>query len=168
MEHDGDTKAGILRTNRTLNPHPERVRESVFLTNPFFDPRDLLQVRYEMARRVVVEHHGIARTAKDFGVSRPTVYHIQKRFREGGISSLVNLRSGPKGSRKIRGDVLQFISELLSTEGRLPYRELSRRVEARFGISVDPSTIFRALRAWGKKRRSARLRRPKSRSPRKR
>jgi hypothetical protein len=33
-----------------LNPHPE-VRDRLFNENPFFVPKDLVQVRYEMVRR---------------------------------------------------------------------------------------------------------------------
>src|SRR5271168_4256531 len=46
-----DAKAAALARDGALNPHPEAVRDPLFSDNPFFDPRDLVQVRYEMVRR---------------------------------------------------------------------------------------------------------------------
>jgi hypothetical protein len=34
----------------TLNPHPTAVSDTLFRENPFFDSKDLLQVRYELLR----------------------------------------------------------------------------------------------------------------------
>ena len=46
-----DPKREALARDGVLNPHPEAVRDPLFAANPFFDPDDLLQVRYEMVRR---------------------------------------------------------------------------------------------------------------------
>ena len=43
-----DAKTRSLKQHGCLNPHAERVRDELFLSNAFFDPRDLVQVRYEM------------------------------------------------------------------------------------------------------------------------
>ena len=53
--HDASDKSGRLRGTGTLNPHPERVRDPRFAGSDFFDPRDLLQVRYEMVRLVRID-----------------------------------------------------------------------------------------------------------------
>ena len=50
-----DQKTLVLKRTRTLNPRPDAVSDSLFKENPFFDPKDLLQVRYEMLRRHRVE-----------------------------------------------------------------------------------------------------------------
>lgn len=148
---DAATKVERLRASRTFHPHPERVQDHLFLTNEFFDRRDLLQVRYEMARRVFAEGLGVASTARDFGVSRPTIYQVRRRFKEGGLAALLNLRPGPKGSRKVRGEVLRLAEELRASDHKVPYREISRTIQEKFGVSVDPSTLLRALQARGKK-----------------
>ncbi|SJM32648.1 hypothetical protein BQ8482_300019 [Mesorhizobium delmotii] len=44
-----DPKA--LARDGALNPRPEAARDTLFAGNPFFDARDLVQVRYEMVRR---------------------------------------------------------------------------------------------------------------------
>jgi hypothetical protein len=50
-----DPKAAALRESRCLNPHPGRVTDPAFLTGELFDARDMVQVKYEMVRRVSVD-----------------------------------------------------------------------------------------------------------------
>src|SRR5260370_36609983 len=68
-----DTKAAALARDGALNPHPEAVRDALFNDNPFFDPKDLVQVRYEMVPRHQVNSLPIAEVAAVFGAPRPTV-----------------------------------------------------------------------------------------------
>ena len=54
----GDPKVEALRAERSLNPRPGEVRDPSFASSEFFDPRDLVQVKYEMVRQVrVVSAH---------------------------------------------------------------------------------------------------------------
>ena len=76
-----DAKAAALARDGALNPHPEAVRDPLFSDNPFFDPRDLVQVRYEMVRRHQVDSLPISDVADVFGVSRPTFYKAQSALR---------------------------------------------------------------------------------------
>src|ERR1035441_4116277 len=46
-----DPKAQALEASRTLNPRPERVADPAFGPGGFFDPADLVQVKYEMVRK---------------------------------------------------------------------------------------------------------------------
>ena len=39
-------KREALARDSALNPHPEAVRDPLFADNPFFDPADLVQVRW--------------------------------------------------------------------------------------------------------------------------
>ena len=50
-----DPKVEALRSQRSLNPRPEAVVDDEFASSTFFDPRDLVQVKYEMVRRVKLE-----------------------------------------------------------------------------------------------------------------
>ena len=50
-----DPKTIALRQQGCLNPHPERITDELFQTREFFDARDLVQVKYEMPRRVEAE-----------------------------------------------------------------------------------------------------------------
>jgi len=50
---DGKTRA--LAVSRTLNPRPEKVTDAAFAPGSFFDPADLVQVKYEMVRRSEID-----------------------------------------------------------------------------------------------------------------
>jgi hypothetical protein len=43
-------KRKTLRQQGTLNPRPQDVRHALFLDSDFFDPDDMVQVKYEMLR----------------------------------------------------------------------------------------------------------------------
>jgi len=67
-----DAKRHILRAQGTLNPRPQEVAHALFQESDFFDPRDLLQVKYEMLRQVRVENQAVSHAAEAFGFSRPS------------------------------------------------------------------------------------------------
>ena len=50
-----DPKLTALREARCLNPRPQDVTDEAFRTQEFFDARDVVQVKYEMVRRVRAE-----------------------------------------------------------------------------------------------------------------
>ena len=61
-EHKDD-KSENLKKYGALNPHPQKVAEKMFAdsTLEFFDPRDLVQVKYEMLRSVDIEGRSVKR-----------------------------------------------------------------------------------------------------------
>ena len=75
-----DSKLESLREEGTLHPHPEEVRDGLFQESEFFDPHDLLQVKYEMLRRVEKERSPITEATAAFGFSRPSFYLAQTAF----------------------------------------------------------------------------------------
>ena len=72
-----DSKGESLRHQGVLNPHPQKVADPLFLRGEFFDPRDLVQVKYEMLRRVRVEGASVTEVTLAFGFSRPVFYQAQ-------------------------------------------------------------------------------------------
>ena len=62
-----DAKSQILREHGTLNPRPQLVSDGLFQDNEFFDPRDLLLVKYEMLRRVRLEERPSPRLPRPSG-----------------------------------------------------------------------------------------------------
>ena len=72
-----DTKLRTLQQQGTLNPRPKAVRDELFLQDDFFDPRDLVQVKYEMLRRVQTEGKSVTDAAASFGFSQPSFYHLR-------------------------------------------------------------------------------------------
>jgi len=74
MATRGDPKRQALAASRTLNPHPEKVTDPAFVPGGFFDPDDLVQVKYEMVRRASVEGVAPGQAAAAFGLSRQSFY----------------------------------------------------------------------------------------------
>ena len=80
-----DSKLQALRTSHTLHPHPEKVRNPLFVGGGFFDARDLLQVKYEALRAIQTDGQSLSRVARDFGLSRPTVYEAKSLLARRGL-----------------------------------------------------------------------------------
>jgi hypothetical protein len=112
-----DAKEEALRAAGALHPRPQAVRDPLFESHEFFDPRDLVQVRYEMLRRVDIDGQPVGRTADMFGVSRPTFYQAQTAFTERGIAGLVPRKRGPHGAHKLDDAVMAFV---LKQENAVP------------------------------------------------
>jgi len=102
----------------TLNPAPEKVSDPKFRQSEFFDPRDAVQVKYEMLRRVSVENASVTEASDEYGVSRPTYYQAKTSFEGAGIAGLVPRKRGPRGPHKLQGEVLAFLERHLSLASR--------------------------------------------------
>lgn len=146
------SKTDALREEGTLNPHPDAVTDPLFREGEFFDPKDLVQVKYEMLRRVRVDGQAVGKTVADFGFSRPTYYEAQAAFASAGIAGLVPKKRGPRGPHKLADEVLAFVHAEAPATGPMRAAELARRVQERFGLTVHPRTIERALRQEKKRR----------------
>jgi transposase len=150
-----DTKSAELAASRTLNRHPERVSDEAFSESEFFDARDLVQVKYEMVRKVA-EGAPVARAASTFGMSRQSYYSAAEALAEGGLAALLPAKPGPRAAHKLSDEVVDHLEELRAAEPGLRSSELATVVSSRFNISVHPRSVERALA-----RREA-ARRPKS------
>ena len=139
-----DSKTEHLHQSGTLNPHPEAVSDSLFAHSAFFDPRDLLQVRYEMIR---AHRKGttLEATAARFGMSVPTCVRIKRAFREGGLQALIPGRRGPRGPRKITPEMLDFAEQYRATHGDVSIRVLAARLCEHFDVTLHYSSLHRAL-----------------------
>jgi transposase len=146
-------KLDALRKHGCICPKPEAVDDELFVTIDFFDPRDLLQVKYEMVRRVRVEGQRVSHAARSFGFSRPTVYQALSAFERGGLVALLPQKSGPRRAHKLSEEVVDFLECTLADKPETEAGELVVAVQERFGLSVHPRSIERALRRREKKRR---------------
>ena len=142
-----DPKTIELKRTGTLNPHPADVSDTLFKENPFFDPKDLLQVRYEMLRRHSVEGHSIVDIATNFGVSRPTVYQAQLAFEQAGLSGLLPKRRGPKEGHKLSEEVIEYVRDLRAADASLTTVACIQAIQERFAIKVHRRSLERALRS---------------------
>lgn len=142
-----------LRQHGCLNPQPERVEDGLFGTGEFFDPHDLLQVKYEMVRRVRVDQQQVSHAARSFGFSRPTVYQALAAFEQGGIAALVPEKPGPRRAHKLSEEVVEHLLQALADNPDLGTNDLVALVKSRFGLSVHGRSIERALDRQKKKTR---------------
>ena len=141
-----------LRRHHALNPRPQAIRDPAFGDgNPFFDPNDLVQVKYEMLRRVREEGQRVSDASAAFGFSRPSFYQAQAAFQQSGLPGLVPERPGPKRAHKLSEAVLDLLDEGLAAEPSLTSAALSRLLEERLGLSVHPRSVERALARRRKK-----------------
>ena len=140
-----DPKLEALRQQGTLNSRPRAVTDPLFAKDSFFDPRDLVQVKYEMLRRVQTEGHSVTGAATAFGFSRPSFYQALEAFAEGGLAGLVPHKRGPKQAHKLTDQVLAFLVETRQKEPSVRTPELVRLIQQRFGTKVHPRSIERSL-----------------------
>ena len=148
-----EPKAQALRQSGTLNPRPQDVRDELFREHEFFDARDLVQVKYEMLRRVSKDGDSISESAASFGFSRPSFYQAQSAFKAEGLAGLVPHKRGPKQGHKLTTDILQFLRQARGDDAALKATALAEMVQKRFGATIHPRTIERRLLRDQKKRR---------------
>jgi transposase len=148
-----DPKIRALQQEASLHPHPEQVTDELFLTQEFFDPHDLVQVKYEMLRRVQSEGQTVSQSAANFGFSRPSFYQAQAAFQQGGLPALMPQKRGPKRAHKLTAEVLAFMRQAQQEALSLRAAELALLVKEKYGITVHPRSIERALMRSQKKRR---------------
>ena len=121
------SKTSALAEDGTLNPAPRKVNDPKFREESFFDPRDIVQVKYEMLRRVSVDKMSVTQVSDEYGVTRPTFYQAKADFEGTGIAGLA------------------FLKALVSPGEPIRARELTNLVRGEFGLDVHPRTIERAL-----------------------
>lgn len=146
-----DPKLEAMLAEGTANPRPKDVSDAAFQDSEFFDPRDLVQVKYEMLRRVRLEGRTVANAAASFGVSRPTFYKAQADFARAGAAGLLPSKRGPQGPHKVTAKVMDFITRALAKDPNLNVGELVDRVDAHLGVRLHRRTIERALARSKKK-----------------
>jgi transposase len=148
-------KLQALRQQACLNPRPDRVHDEVFHDSEFFDPHDLVQVKYEMLRRVQKDGHPVSQAAATFGFSRPSFYQTQAAFEQAGLAGLIPHKRGPKQGHKLTQEVVEFIRQRRQQDPALPTLALVDLIEERFQIVVHPRSIERGLARPQKKRRKS-------------
>lgn len=140
-----DPKVEALRAERSLNPRPEAVRDQAFLGSEFLDSRDIVQVKYEMVRRVRMDGEAVSHSAAAFGFSRPSFYEAAAAIDTGGLAALVPARPGPRRAHKLNDEVVAYAHAHLEAEPSLRSVDLVTLIEERFGIRVHPRSVERAL-----------------------
>ena len=147
-----DPKLEALRADGALNRRADQVTDPLFGAHEFFDARDVVQVKYEMLRRVEIDAQPIAPTAAAFRFSRPSFYQAQQAFQQRGLAGLLPKKRGPHGGHKLTAEIVTFLQEARTRGASVRPVDLAQYVADRFGLIVHPRSIERALARQEKKR----------------
>lgn len=153
-EQEDISKTEALRRSSAFNRHADRVSDPQFAEGEFFDARDLVQVKYEMLRRVREEGASVTDAAEAFGMSRFSFYQALAAFTEKGLPGLTSKKPGPRGRHKLTPEVVAFVREELEKEPPVQMGDLPGLVREKFGLHVHRRTIERALADTQKKTRT--------------
>jgi transposase len=146
MKNSNGDKTLFLAARRALHPHPERIQDRLFRRADFFDPRDVIQVRYEIIRRYLFEGQSVTKITRAFGISRQTFYMLLRMFQEGGISGLLPRQRGPFGAHKCNGAILEFAAARREECPERSIPDLVAEIAEKFGVRINPRTLERNLR----------------------
>lgn len=145
-------KQMVLKKRGILNPHPERVKFSLFKENEFFDSHDLIQVKYEMLRTKQKDGVTVTEASKEFGFCRPSFYRIKRNFDKNAFAGLLPSQRGPKEGYKLTNEIKKFIEDIIKKEKNIGIGDLKKLVEKNFNIIIHRRSIERALTKMKKKR----------------
>src|ERR1700733_7687718 len=135
-----------LSAQGAIHPHPETVTDPLFRDSAFFDPNDLVQIKYEMLRSVQKEGRPVGEGAQAFGLSRPVFYVTQAVFQREGLPGLLPRKRGPKRPHKLSDETLAILAQQIQEAGRmLKGEELAALLTQRFGVEAHPRSILRRL-----------------------
>ena len=136
-----------LSAQGATHPHPQAVTDPLFHESAFFDPNDLVQVKYEMLRSVQKEGRAVVDAAQAFGLSRPVFYVTQEVFQREGLPGLLPRKRGPKRAHKLNDEAVAALLDAVKEAGQmLKGEELAALLKQRFGIEAHPRSILRRLR----------------------
>ena len=138
-------KREALNEQHLLYRNADSVTDELFQSLDFFDSYDLIQVKYEMVRRVQKEGWSVTRAADAFGFSRISYYTIQRAFNSKGIMGLMPKKRGPKQPTKLTDAVMAFIERQREQVPVPSAGKLQTLVAEHLGVTVHKRTIERAL-----------------------
>jgi transposase len=135
-----------LQADGAAHPHPQAVTDPLFRNSAFFDPNDLVQVKYEMLRSVEKEGRAVVEAAEAFGFSRPVYYVTRDLFDREGLPGLLPRKRGPKRPHKITDEVLAILAKAVEEAGHMPSgAQLSALLVERCGVTAHPRSVLRRL-----------------------
>jgi len=135
-----------LKENGCFNGNHAKVTAGIFGSSPFFDKKDIVQVKYEMIRAASKNEGSVTEVADSYGFSRKSYYQISKALESGGLCALVPRKKGPKGPSKLNPEVSAFIDAYSEGHKNAKANEIAAALEAEKGVKMHPRTIHRHLK----------------------
>lgn len=150
-------KRESLHAHGALHSRPQDVTDPLFRESVFFDALDIVQVKYEMLRRVRIDQHQVSETAAAFGFSRPSFYAARAAFQQSGLVGLLPQKRGPRHAHKLTDDVLAVLASARTAAGDVPSTTaLVEALQQQFGITAHPRSIERSLLRYAARREKKR------------
>jgi len=138
-----NSKIRALKKNGTFNPNWKLVRDDLFLKNSFFDPNDIMQVKYEMLRKIHKENIPVINAAKIFGMTRQNYYKFKNYFESEGIVGLKPQKRGPKQAYKLTQKIITFIEKIINDIPKITNEQIVQKIETEFKVTFHTRTIER-------------------------
>jgi len=138
-------KNGILKKNGTYNKGSGSVTAEEFQGGIFFDPNDLVQVKYEMLRSVAKNKMSVSEASKMYGLSRQSYYINKTAVDDGGIAALIPQKTGPRKAYKLTDRGCQFIDSYICDHPDANTHQVNKALYEATGISVHDRTVTRYL-----------------------
>jgi len=95
----------------------------------------------------VAEAESVTEAARRFGCSRPTIYKLIARYREGGLRALMNRPRGPR--EPIPEEVVELVVELKASAPHRATSKVQQLLQERYGIGLSRQSVWRILSARG-------------------
>jgi hypothetical protein len=128
------SKSEILARHHCLHATHARVSDPLFDHSDFFDPQDLLLVKYETLRRVRVDRWTVARAARAAALSRTAWYDALHRWEQAGLIGLVPDPRGPRHPRRrVKAGCRFLANRVPATDSAQKRGSLRRRGGCRVG-----------------------------------
>ena len=137
------SKKEILQENGTYNKNYKRVKDARFSSEDFFDPMDVVQVKYEMLKDVEKNGKTVSCAADDYGFSRTAYYSIKEAFDNQGVVGLIPEKPGPRAPHKLTPEYQQQIDDLVSKKPWTSSGELAEALNENNAINISKRTVER-------------------------
>ena len=140
----------FLQRARCLHLAPEKVHDLRFREEGgFFDPKDIVQVKYELLRSCIVEGSDVASTCVRFGFSRTTYYKVYEAFMKGGIPYLMGRSRGRPQPIKLNELVLGYLIAEKGKNPKLSASEMVPHVMNRYEVQISVRMIQHVWQHYG-------------------
>lgn len=136
-------KKEILLTNGTFNKNHAKVTKANFRNGGFYDPMDIVQVRYEMIRDADVSTGTIEQVSNEYGYSRASYYHIRDNFENGGMAALIPDKTGPREPRKFTDEIQEYVNDYIGRNPSASSSQIADEIESSKGVTVSKRTVER-------------------------
>ena len=141
-----EKKIDVLKKRGTYNSRCDQVEAELFKSGGFFDPQDLLQVKYEMLRAVEIGSLSVTEAAKSYGFSRQGYYEVKEAFDRYGFMGLLPSKTGPKEGYKFTAECQLFVDSYIAERKTCSLEDVKEALYAKMGVRVSTQTITNYLK----------------------